>query len=61
MDRKNASLALPEEAKAKVEEAARAAASVPKEKNAVFVSVTQAFENGLQIGKMLQDHKELVG
>ena len=51
---------LSEEAKAKVEEAARAAANIPAEKNAAFVSVTLAFENGLQIGRMLQEDKPAI-
>ena len=59
MERRNTDL--PEEAKIRVEEAAKAAANIPKEKNAAFVSVAQAFESGLQIGKMLQESKELVG
>ena len=52
---------LPEEAKVRIEEAAKAASKIPDGKNTVFVSVAQAFESGLQIGKLLQESKELVG
>lgn len=49
---------LPEETKARIEEAAKAASKIPDEKNTVFVSVAQAFESGLQIGSMLREKKE---
>lgn len=52
---------LPEEAKARIEEAAKAAAMVRDERQLVFISVAQAFENGLQIGSMLQEKKEKAG
>ena len=48
---------LPEEAKVRIEEAAKVASNVPEEKNNVFLSVTQAFETGLQIGKLLQENE----
>ena len=60
-DRMDRNKDLPEEAKARIEEAAKAAAMVRDERQLVFISVAQAFENGLQIGSMLQEKKEKAG